>query len=150
MAGGLTPEEANKRAIEDYSQSSQFARTAAQFTFGANGGAVVAILAFMTTTLNSVNDSGLFPRKAILHNFAIGCLFYVGGVLVSVASMYLFALSKKRWGDAWEDAALTGKFDFGDKFAVNAQKFEDWAWLTLIASALILGVGTYFAARGFL
>lgn len=30
MASGLTPEEANKRAIEDYSQSSQFARTAAR------------------------------------------------------------------------------------------------------------------------
>jgi len=111
----------------------------------------VAILAFMTTTLNSMNDSGLLPRIVILHNFAIGCLFYVGGVLVSVASMYFFALSKKRWGDAWEKAvSKEGQIDFEDKFAGPAQVSENWAWRTLVVSALLLGAVTFFAARGFL
>ncbi|MDQ6707948.1 MAG: hypothetical protein M3Z85_18480 [Acidobacteriota bacterium] len=99
--------EAHKRAVADYSEFSQFARTAAQFTFGANGGAAAAILSFLTTTVNSAVKTE-FDRRLIVHNFSIGCSFYVAGLLVAAISMYFFARSKKRWGDAWEDAAFTG------------------------------------------
>ena len=92
--------EAYKRAIADYLESSQFARTAAQFTFGANGGAAAAVLSFITTTVNSAVKTE-FDRRLIVHNFSIGCSFYVVGLLVAAISMYFFAKSKKRWGDAW-------------------------------------------------
>jgi hypothetical protein len=45
--------EAHTRAVADYLEFSQFARTAAQFTFAANGGAAAAVLSFLTTTVNS-------------------------------------------------------------------------------------------------
>jgi multidrug efflux pump subunit AcrB len=142
-------ETAHKRALEDYSQFSQFARTAAQFTFGANGGAAAAVLSFLTTTVNSAVKTE-FDRRLIVHNFSIGCSFYVAGILVAAISMYFFARSKKRWGDAWEDAAFTGKYSFESQFAVAAQKLEDIAWLTLIVSAAMLAAGSFFSLFGFL
>jgi hypothetical protein len=141
--------EAYKRAIADYLESSQFARTAAQFTFGANGGAAAAVLSFITTTVNSAVKTE-FDRRLIVHNFSIGCLFYVVGLLVAAISMYLFAKSKKKWGDAWEDAAFTGGYSFGSSFAVAAQKREKFAWLTLMFSAVMLAVGSFFPLFGFL
>ncbi|SRR5208283_2105032 len=141
--------EAYKRAIADYLESSQFARTAAQFTFGANGGAAAAVLSFITTTVNSAVKTE-FDRRLIVHNFSIGCLFYVVGLLVAAVSMYFFAKSKKRWGDAWEDAAFTGSYSFGSSFAVVAQRRENVAWLTLIFSAVMLAVGSFFPLFGFL
>jgi hypothetical protein len=142
--------EAHKRAVADYLEFSQFARTAAQFTFGANGGAAAAVLSFLTTTVNSVVKTKEFDRRLIVHNFSIGCSFYVAGLLVAAISMYLFARSKKRWGDAWEDAAFTGSYNFESFFAVSAQKSENIAWLSLIASALMLAVGSFFSLFGFL
>jgi hypothetical protein len=64
--------------------------------------------------------------------------------------MYFFARSKKRWGDAWEDAAFTGSYSFTSWFAVAAQKLENIAWLTLIVSAVMLAVGSFFSLFGFL
>jgi multidrug efflux pump subunit AcrB len=139
----------HKRAIADYVESSQFARTAAQFTFGANGGAAAAVLSFVTTTVNSAVKTE-FDRRLIVHNFSIGCSFYVAGLLVAAISMYLFAKSKKRWGDAWEDAAFTGNYSFGSFFAVRAQKLETIAWLTLVVSAVMFAVGSFFSLFGFL
>ena len=98
--------EAHKRAVADYLEFSQFARTAAQFTFGANGGAAAAVLSFITTTANS-GQLTIFDRRLIVRNFSIGCSFYVAGLLVAAISMYFFARSKKRWGDAWEDASCS-------------------------------------------
>lgn len=142
-------QEAHKRAIEDYSQFSQYARSAAQFTFAANGGAAAAILSFLTTTVNSAVSSNFFNRRLIVHNFSIGCSLYVGGLLIAIASMYFFARAKKRWGDAWEDAAFTGTYDFNAFFASRAQRLEDRAWITLVLSAFMLAVGSFFSVLGF-
>jgi hypothetical protein len=141
--------EAHKRAVADYLEFSQFARTAAQFTFGANGGAAAAVLSFLTTTVNSAVKTE-FDRRLIVHNFSIGCSFYVAGLLVAAISMFFFARSKKRWGDAWEDAAFTGSYNFGSWFAVAAERHEKIAWLMLIVSAVMLAVGSFFSLFGFL
>jgi hypothetical protein len=141
--------EAHKRAVADYLEFSQFARTAAQFTFGANGGAAAAVLSFITTTANSAVPT-IFDRRLIVRNFSIGCSFYVAGLLVAAISMYFFARSKKRWGDAWEDAAFTGSYDFEGSFAVAAQKSEDIAWITLIVSAVMFAAGSFSSLSGFL
>lgn len=141
--------EANKRAIADYLESSQFARTAAQFSFGANGGAVVAVLSFLTTTVNSAVKSE-FDRRLIVHNFSIGCSFYVTGLLVAALSMFFFAKSKKLWGDHWEDAASTGSPDFKHPFAVSAQQQENRGWRTLIVSGVMFAMGSSFSLYGFL
>jgi hypothetical protein len=143
----LEPQMAHKRAIADYSQGSQFARTAAQFTFAANGGAAVAILSFLTAIVKSTaiaNSSSqtVFDTRLIARNFAIACVFYVLGVLIAIASMYLFARSKKNWGDEWEDAAFTGGVNFKGKFAPAAQQHEDRAWATIVLSALMLAAGS--------
>ena len=69
----VSQEDAHKRAVEDYSQFSQFARMSAQFTFGANGGAAAAILSFLTTTVNSASINTDFNRHVIVHTFAIAC-----------------------------------------------------------------------------
>lgn len=145
----IDSEVAQKRAIADYLESSNFARTAAQFTFGANGGAAAAVLSFITTTVNSPVKTE-FDKDLIVHNFSIGCAFYVGGLLVAAFSMYFFAKSKKLWGDAWEDASFSGNFDFKGHFAVTAQKRENVAWLTLILSGMMLAAGSFFSLSIFL
>jgi hypothetical protein len=141
-------EEANKRAIEDYSQFSQYARTAAQFAFGANGGAAAAILSFLTTTVNSSAQNS-FDRGIIVRDFAIASAFYLTGLLISIGSMYLFARSKKLWGDAWENTALTGIVNFNSPFARAAQRLENRAWGTFALSGVALAVGSFFAVIGF-
>jgi hypothetical protein len=52
--------EANKRAIEDYSQYSQYVRASAQFAFAANGGAALAMLSFLTAIATAKTSTGAF------------------------------------------------------------------------------------------
>ncbi len=143
--------DAHQRAIADYVESSQFARTAAQFTFGANGGAAAAVLSFITTTINSAAKTE-FDRRLIVHNFSIGCSIYVFGLLVAAISMYLFARSKKQWGNAWEEVALNKiDFDFAkNDFAVDAEKQEKRAWGALVFSVLMFATGSGFSLFWFL
>jgi hypothetical protein len=51
MAEGISSEEKNKRAIEDYSQFSQTLRAGTQYVFAANGGAVLAMLTCLTAVV---------------------------------------------------------------------------------------------------
>lgn len=147
----VSEEDSHKRALEDYSQFSQYARTSAQFAFGANGGAAAAILSFLTSLVNSASKTlpPIIDPKIIIHNFAIASSLYLAGLLISITTMYFFALSKKRWGDAWEDTAFTGKVNFDGFFAKAAQRFEDWAWVFLTLSALAFAGGSYFSVVGF-
>jgi hypothetical protein len=144
----ISREDGHKRAIEDYSQFSQYARSAAQFAFAANGGAAAAILSFLTAMVNSVSKTP-FDKTIIVHYFAVASSCYLGGLLISIASMYFFAISKKRWGDAWEDTALTGKIDFNSEFSRAAQWLESCANGALVLSAVIFGIGSAFAVLGF-
>jgi multidrug efflux pump subunit AcrB len=145
----ISREDGHKRAIEDYSQFSQYARSAAQFAFAANGGAAGAVLSFMTALVNSPIPKSSFDKPVIIHTFAVACSCYLAGVLTSIASMWFFAVSKKRWGDAWKDTALTGQIDFKSYFSRAAQHLEQCANVTLVVSALIFGIGSAFAVLGF-
>jgi hypothetical protein len=144
----ISREDAHKRAIEDYSQFSQYARSAAQFAFAANGGAAAAILSFLTAMVNSTSKTP-FDKTIIIHNFAVACSCYLAGLLISIASMVFFAVSKKRWGDAWEDTALTGEIDFNSRFSRAAQRLEHFANGALVLSALTFAGGSAFAVLGF-
>ena len=118
----ISKEEAHRRAVEDYSQFSQYARNSAQFAFTANGGAAGAILTFLTAIITSqavTNPaiSNVIDPKIIIWNFAISSSFYLAGLLFSVVAMFLYSLSKENSGHAWEDTVATGHIDYDSYFA---------------------------------
>jgi hypothetical protein len=62
----VTPEDAHKRAIEDYSQFSQYARSSAQMAFAANGGAAAAMLSYLTAlTTSSTHGARKLSTQAV-------------------------------------------------------------------------------------
>jgi hypothetical protein len=140
-------EDAHKRAVEDYSQFSQYARSCAQFAFGANGGAAAALLSFSTSIVKTPLDDN---TKLIIKGFSFASSFYLFGVLISLFSMYLFAVAKKKWGDAWDDASSqSGSIDYDGTDARGAHRLEKAAWSVLFVTAIAFAVGSGFAVSGF-
>jgi hypothetical protein len=137
--------EANKRAIEDYSQYSQYVRASAQFAFAANGGAALAMLSFLTAIATAKTSTGAFRFQRSRLPLPTQPAF-----IWRDSSMYVMAYSTQYWGHRWEDAALTGKPDFSGPYAQRANAMTKAGFLLLIASAIAFIPGSFFVVRGFL
>ena len=114
----VSKEDAHKRAIEDSSQFSQYARTSAQFAFAGNGGAAAAILSFLTAITNSATKNSAIDTNVIVRSFAIASSCYLAGLFFSMVAMFPFYRAKQNWGNAWENTAFTGRMDFDSGFAL--------------------------------
>ena len=143
----MSKEDAHKRAIEDYSQFSQYARTCAQFVFTANGGAAAAILSFLTAIIKP--PAPVHEARTIVMGLAISASFYLAGAFFSLASMFSFYQSKQYWAHAWEDTAFTGYIDFDSRFSRGGYVWGRLGSITLVISALFFVVASFFAVWGF-
>jgi hypothetical protein len=143
----ISPEDAHKRAIEDYSQFSQYVRSAAQFAFGANGGAAAATLSYLTALINSSKSTQVDQRTVIL-GFAVSSSFFLAGVFFSMLSMYSFAVSKLYWGDHWQRVAQMGILATSRRRRVrNISNLLGWCFLVIALLAFI--PGSILLVRGF-
>jgi hypothetical protein len=145
----VDPDDAHKRAIEDYSQFAQYTRSSAQFAFAANGGAAVAILSYLTAIINSSNKNPTLDISAITRGFTISCSIYLTGLFFSIISMYLFSISKLYWGNYWEGVAKTGELNFEGRRSTIRRASHVVGWVFLILSALLFVPGSVFAVLGF-
>lgn len=139
---------AYSRAIEDYSQFSQFARLSAQFASFMNGGAAGAMLTFFSAIITGDVNSNFGNVSKILVGFSAAAGFYLFGVLCSVVAMFFFARSKLLYGHAWEDFGEAGFIDFDSEFSRLAGRWNRFSWLTLLASAVAFLVGSFCAISG--
>src|SRR5258708_7395298 len=105
-AASPSAEDSHKRAIEDYSQYSQYMRASAQFAFAANGGAALAMLSFLTAIYTAKDVSNKISLTTVTQSFACAAAFYLLGLFLSIIAMYAMSLSKERWGHFWEAIAL--------------------------------------------
>jgi hypothetical protein len=148
--------DAHRRAIEDYSQYSQFARASAQFAFAANGGAALAMLSFLTAISTAKNVSDKIPITAVTHSFAYAASFYLLGLLLSILAMYVVSISKEFWGHFWEQIALCNReeqqifVNFRHPYALEGEAYNKRGFRLLFLSALAFVPGCYFAVSAFI
>ena len=146
----MSSEDAHKRAIEDYSQYSQYARASAQFAFAANGGAALAMLSFLTAIATANHANPAISIDTVVRSFAYAAAFYLCGVLLSTLAMYAMSLSKQYWGHFWEDIALGGTADFKSSFARRGERLNKIGVSLLVMAAAAFVPGSAFAVLGFI
>ena len=150
MAEGMSSEEKNKRAIEDYSQFSQTLRAGTQYVFAANGGAVLAMLTCLTAVVTKEGQVNCVIPHTLIRAFSIGTGCYLTGVLLVIVATFFMSLAKMRWGHFWEDNAITGKIDWKGADALAAKRLEKAGFVFLAVAALMFIPGSIYAIRGFL
>lgn len=90
----VSAEDANKRAVEDYSQYSQYWRMAAQFSFAANGGAALAMLSFLTAITTAKELNKLVSIETVIRYFSFAAALYLLGVLLVTLALFLMSTAK--------------------------------------------------------
>lgn len=146
---GVSKEDANKCAIEDYSQSNQHLRAGLQYIFAANGGAALAMLTCLTSlsTASQINKNISIEHVLKMFGFASG--FYLFGASSSVIAFFLYSFSRGNRGHFWEDNAITEIVDFDKWSAKNGYKFGMGGDLALWISVALFIVGSMLAASAF-
>ena len=151
----VSREDATKKFLEDYSQSSQHFRAAAQYGFVVNAGAAAAVLTFLTaiTTAQTVNK--FINQQAIVGHLAAAASFYLLGALLVLVALHVATKAKEMWGHYWEDVAneaVDGPVvpNFADPFAAEADRLINRSSTLLIVSFVLFVVGSASCISGFL
>jgi hypothetical protein len=146
----MSNDNAQKRAIEDYSQFSQNMRASAQYVFLANGGAVVAMLSCLTAITTAKEVSNFVSISKVIQAFAYATAFHLVGVFLIIVATGLMSLAKQRWGHFWENIALTDEVDFRHPYAKAGTRLDNAGFLFLVLAALAFIPGSALAVSGFL
>jgi hypothetical protein len=141
--------DAHQRALSDYEEYGHHVRAAVQFSFAANGAALLAMASYLTAiiTTDKLHESVSITHVVQQCTHAAWC--FLGGLAASFLSMILFAVSKTYSGDFWEDVALRGYRGLDTFHAKRADFLHKLGYLTLFIGAACLIPGGAFLIAAF-
>jgi hypothetical protein len=144
-----TASDAHQRALSDYAEYGQHVRAAVQFSFAANGAALLAMASYLTAIITTDKLHESVDIADVVQKCSHASWFFLGGLTASFLSMILFALSKISSGDFWEDVALSGYRGLDSFYAKRADVLHKLGYLALSVGAACLIPGGAFLIAAF-
>jgi hypothetical protein len=134
---GPKASDAHQRALSDYAEYGQHVRAAAQFSFAANGAALLAMASYLTAIITTDKLHESVDIADVVQQCSRAAWFFLGGLTTSFLSMVLFATSKTYSGHFWEDVALSGYRGLDSSYAKRADFLHKWLILHRLSARLV-------------